>query len=113
MQIVLGVAPLTWVPQAVGKIFLPALSSPAKMRALIQSRTVQFGLKFWFCISSITAAALILQQDWQHGKAWSPFYAVITTPIVFSERVRHTLFTPLLGVLPRCETACAMVANAG
>ena len=88
MQVFLAIAPLTWIYHVLRHSLLPAVQSPSKMKQLLSSRECQFGLKFWFATSSITAAALIVQQDWKHGRAWSPFYAVITMPIVFSERVR-------------------------
>ncbi|KAL3143665.1 hypothetical protein ABBQ38_002460 [Trebouxia sp. C0009 RCD-2024] len=90
-MVFLAVGALTWIYQVLRHSLLPAIQTPNKMKQLFSSRRSQFGLKFWFAVSSIMAAALILQQDWKHGRAWSPFYAVITMPIIFSERVEASI----------------------
>lgn len=94
MQVFLALPPLAWMCHVLRHSLLPAAQHPSKMKQLLCSRECQFGLKFWFAVSSITAAAVIVQQDWKQGRAWSPFYAVITMPIVFSERVRLSSHTP-------------------
>ena len=86
----LAVAPLAWLAQATASFLLTAVKQPKQLRGYAVSRRVQFGVKYWLCISSLTVAALVLQRDWRQGRAWTPFYAVITAPIVFNERVRWT-----------------------
>ena len=93
---ILAVAPLTWLAHAASAFLLAAVKEPMQLRAYAASRQVQFAVKYWLCFSSLTVAALVLQQDWRLGRPWTPFYAVITAPIVFNERVR-------CGTLSACD----------